>query len=201
MNVTSERSGDVVIVHAAPARLMHPSLSEFSSSVKAQLGGGERKVAIAWMGNDHALPGNDAEAAGPNDPWNVYIAQTQSGLGCVGSTAPGFRTARATPAPFHSIAPSNSISRFTTSGGVISGETDGWGRFNFTACVMIGRETISVTSNTSMTSISGVMLMSRTGPRAAEFVRRGKSRAPRCTLPVIARLHVGESVAGTLTVQ
>jgi anti-sigma B factor antagonist len=46
VNVTSERSGDVVIVHAAPARLMHPSLSEFSSSVKTQLGSGERKVVI-----------------------------------------------------------------------------------------------------------------------------------------------------------
>ena len=46
MKVTSERSGDVVIVHAAPARLMHPSLSEFSASVKGQLSGGERKVVI-----------------------------------------------------------------------------------------------------------------------------------------------------------
>jgi anti-sigma B factor antagonist len=46
MSVTSERSGDVVIVHAAPARLMHPSLLEFSSSVKGQLTGGERKVVI-----------------------------------------------------------------------------------------------------------------------------------------------------------
>jgi len=59
------------------------------------------KVAIAWMGNDHALPGNDAEAAGPNDPWNIYIAQTQTGLGCIGSTSAGFRTSRATPDPFH----------------------------------------------------------------------------------------------------
>jgi anti-anti-sigma factor len=46
MNVTSERSGDVIIVHAAPARLMHPSLSEFAASVKGQLTGGERKVVI-----------------------------------------------------------------------------------------------------------------------------------------------------------
>jgi anti-anti-sigma factor len=46
MSVTSERSGDVVIVHAAPAKLMHPSLSEFASSVKAQLSAGERKVVI-----------------------------------------------------------------------------------------------------------------------------------------------------------
>jgi len=59
------------------------------------------KVAIAWMGNDHALPGNDAEAAGTNDPWNIYIAQTQNGLGCLGSTSPGFRANRATPDPFH----------------------------------------------------------------------------------------------------
>jgi anti-sigma B factor antagonist len=46
MTVTSERSGDVVIVHAAPARLMYPSLADFSSSVKGQLTGGERKVVI-----------------------------------------------------------------------------------------------------------------------------------------------------------
>jgi anti-sigma B factor antagonist len=46
MSVTTERSGDVVIVHAAPARLMHPSLAEFASSVQGQLGGGERKVVI-----------------------------------------------------------------------------------------------------------------------------------------------------------
>jgi hypothetical protein len=59
------------------------------------------KVAVAWFGNDHALPGNDAEQAGPNDPWNVYIAQTQTGLGCLGSTSAGFRTVRATPEPFH----------------------------------------------------------------------------------------------------
>ncbi len=59
------------------------------------------KVAVAWFGNDHALPGNDAEQAGANDPWNVYVAQTQNGLGCLGSNAPGFRTTRATPEPFH----------------------------------------------------------------------------------------------------
>jgi hypothetical protein len=59
------------------------------------------KVAVAWFGNDHVLPGNDAEAAGSSDPWNVYVAQTQNGLGCLGSTAPGFRTTRATPEPFH----------------------------------------------------------------------------------------------------
>jgi hypothetical protein len=59
------------------------------------------KVAVAWFGNDHPLPDNDAEHAGPSDPWNVYIAQTQTGLGCLGSTSAGFRIARATPEPFH----------------------------------------------------------------------------------------------------
>lgn len=59
------------------------------------------KVAVAWFGNDHALPGNDAERATAADPWNVYVAQTQTGLGCHGSRQPGFRTTRATPQPFH----------------------------------------------------------------------------------------------------
>ena len=46
MNVTSERSGDVVIVHAGPARLMHPSLSEFSTLVQGELAKGSRKLVI-----------------------------------------------------------------------------------------------------------------------------------------------------------
>ena len=46
MSVTTERSGDVVIVHAAPARLMYPSLSEFSTLVSGELGGGARKIVI-----------------------------------------------------------------------------------------------------------------------------------------------------------
>ena len=55
------------------------------------------RVAIAWFGNDHALPGNDAEAAGANDPWNVYVAQTATGLGCRESTTAGFKVTQATP--------------------------------------------------------------------------------------------------------
>jgi anti-anti-sigma factor len=46
MSVTTERSGDVVIIHAAPARLMYPSLSEFSTSVTGELAGGARKLVI-----------------------------------------------------------------------------------------------------------------------------------------------------------
>lgn len=63
--------------------------------------GSPGRVAIAWMGNDNKLPGNDPEQAGPNDPWNVYVAQTLNGLGCSSSDSPGFRSIKATPQPFH----------------------------------------------------------------------------------------------------
>ena len=46
MSVTTERAGDVVIIHAGPARLMYPSLSEFSTLVTGELAGGARKVVI-----------------------------------------------------------------------------------------------------------------------------------------------------------
>jgi hypothetical protein len=63
--------------------------------------GDSGRVAIAWFGNDHQLPQHDAEQAGPDDGWNVYVAQTLTGLGCRGSTSAGFRVSRATPEPFH----------------------------------------------------------------------------------------------------
>ena len=46
MTVTSERSGDIVIVHAGPPRLIHPSLSEFSNSAAGALKDGTRKLVI-----------------------------------------------------------------------------------------------------------------------------------------------------------
>jgi hypothetical protein len=63
--------------------------------------GAPGRVAIAWMENDHKLPGNDPEQASFNDPWNVFVAQSLTGLGCGGTAAPAFRIARATPQPFH----------------------------------------------------------------------------------------------------
>jgi len=63
--------------------------------------GSPGRVAIAWFGNDNHLPQNDAEQAGPNDPWHVYVAQTLTGLGCAKSTSAGFKVTRATPEPFH----------------------------------------------------------------------------------------------------
>ena len=44
--MTSEQSGDVVVVHAGPARLMHPSLSAFSTMVTGELAKGSRKIVI-----------------------------------------------------------------------------------------------------------------------------------------------------------
>ena len=53
MNVTSEQSGDVVIVHAGPARLMHPSLTEFSTTVAGELAKGSRKLVIDFGGVEY----------------------------------------------------------------------------------------------------------------------------------------------------
>jgi hypothetical protein len=63
--------------------------------------GAPGRVAISWFGNDNRLPDNDPEQAGPSDPWNVYVAQSLTGLGCRGTASPGFRVTRATPEPFH----------------------------------------------------------------------------------------------------
>ena len=46
MNFTSEQSGDVVVVHAGPARLMYPSVSEFATLVTGELAKGSRKIVI-----------------------------------------------------------------------------------------------------------------------------------------------------------
>jgi anti-anti-sigma factor len=46
MTVSSEQSGDVVIVHAGPPRLMYPSLSEFSTLVAGEIARGSRKIVI-----------------------------------------------------------------------------------------------------------------------------------------------------------
>lgn len=46
MNVTSDYSGDVAVIHAGPARLIYPSLSEFSAAVSGEIAKGARKVVI-----------------------------------------------------------------------------------------------------------------------------------------------------------
>jgi hypothetical protein len=64
--------------------------------------GSPGRVAISWFGNDNELPAHDAEQASEDDPWNVYVAQTLTGLGCgKAKTTAGFRVAKATPEPFH----------------------------------------------------------------------------------------------------
>jgi anti-anti-sigma factor len=44
--MTTEQSGDVVVVHAGPARLMYPSLSEFSTLVRGEIAKGSQKIVI-----------------------------------------------------------------------------------------------------------------------------------------------------------
>ena len=53
MNVTREQSGDVVIVHAGPARLMYPSLSEFSTLVTGEIAAGTQKIVINLGGVEY----------------------------------------------------------------------------------------------------------------------------------------------------
>ena len=53
MKVTSEQSGDVVIVRAGPARLMHPSLAEFSTLVTGEIARGSRKLVIDFGGVEY----------------------------------------------------------------------------------------------------------------------------------------------------
>jgi len=53
MNVTCEQSGDVSIVHAGPARMMSPSLSEFSTLVAGEIARGARKLVINFGGVEY----------------------------------------------------------------------------------------------------------------------------------------------------
>jgi anti-sigma B factor antagonist len=53
MNVTTEQSGDVIVVHAGPARLMYPSLSEFATLVTGELAKGSRKIVINLGGVEY----------------------------------------------------------------------------------------------------------------------------------------------------
>src|SRR6202049_2042125 len=68
-----------------------------------------------------------------------------------------------TGVPFHTTVPSKSISSSMTSGGVGGGGGGllTLGISSLTAWVMTGSVTMSVTSSTSITSMSGVVLMSQ----------------------------------------
>ena len=62
--------------------------------------GDDGKVAVAWLGADQELPNHNAETAG-DQKWRIYMAQTLNGLGCGGSSSPGFKVTTATPRPVH----------------------------------------------------------------------------------------------------
>jgi anti-anti-sigma factor len=46
MNLTTDRTNDVVIVRVSETRLMYPSLSDFSSAISTLLDNGTRKLVI-----------------------------------------------------------------------------------------------------------------------------------------------------------
>jgi len=51
--VTCELCGDVVIVHAGPARLMHPSIAEVATLVTGEIARGARKIVINLSGVEY----------------------------------------------------------------------------------------------------------------------------------------------------
>ncbi|MQA28112.1 MAG: hypothetical protein GEU94_22285 [Micromonosporaceae bacterium] len=83
---------------AAPARVDSTDSTDIWPWIAV---GSPGRVAVSWFGNDNQLPNHDAEQAGEDDPWHVYVAQTLTGLGCRESTSAGFRVSRVTPEPFH----------------------------------------------------------------------------------------------------
>jgi len=68
----------------------------------------------------------------------------------------------ATASPFHRMLPSKSTSMVTTSGKTIAGGGVPGGMSSFTAWVWMGMVMISMIRSTSITSISGVVLISTT---------------------------------------
>ena len=46
MNLTTDRSQSVAVVHVGETRLMYPLLSEFSDAVASLLGAGERRILL-----------------------------------------------------------------------------------------------------------------------------------------------------------
>ena len=62
--------------------------------------GDDGKVAVAWLGADQELPDHNAETTGDQE-WRIFVAQTLNGLGCKGSSAPGFKVTLATPEAVH----------------------------------------------------------------------------------------------------
>jgi anti-sigma B factor antagonist len=73
MHASSERSGDVVVVHAGPARLVYPSVSEFATLVTGELAGGARKIVIDLQGVEYL------DSAGIGCLMDLYRQATAAG--------------------------------------------------------------------------------------------------------------------------
>src|SRR5690349_6758288 len=107
--------------------------------------------------------------------------------------------------PFQKSVPSKSMSMVTTCGCVTCGGGLPAGMLSFTACVWIGMVMISMMSRTSMTSISGVVLMSTiTSASFCEWPTVIAMQAPFSTARRAARRRLGDETdlenAGALAV-
>lgn len=59
------------------------------------------KVAIVYLAVDRQLEDDNAELATDDDGWNVFLAHTQTGLGCDAGGTPGFDIVQASAKPVH----------------------------------------------------------------------------------------------------
>jgi len=59
------------------------------------------EVAVTYLTVGKQLENEDAELAGPDDGWNVVVAQTENAVGCGESRIPGFTLTQASPEPVH----------------------------------------------------------------------------------------------------
>src|SRR5262245_10057093 len=82
---------------------------------------------------------------------------------------------RSSVSPFQNTCPSASIATCTLSGLVTFGALEALGRSTFTACVSSGAVMMKITSSTSITSISGIMLISAIGVVALPRCRSPKA--------------------------
>src|SRR5689334_21117516 len=92
--------------------------------------------------------------------------------------------------PFHRIVPSKSMSIVTTTGSLVGGGGLPAGMFRFTVCSCTGIVMISMMISTSITSISGVVLMS--------IITSGSAPPPEPTFIPMSAFLLGSALGGRL---
>jgi hypothetical protein len=85
---------------------------------------------------------------------------------------------RSTASPFQYTTPPSSIASWTLSGLVWFAWLEAFGRSTFTAWVSSGAVMMKITSSTSITSMSGIMLISAIGASFAPLPKPPKAIRP-----------------------